>query len=130
MIPGLNEYVNTSLNRDYRGGVNRRDFFLFSVVILVLGLLALWKGAPTPWYSRLIAIYCVLNTYFLLFGFILYSDRLAAYSWTLAPLILATPFAEPRTGVGRVSTIAFTTAVVAIGFTIGPFAQMIGMKTY
>jgi hypothetical protein len=130
MIPGLNEYVNVSLNRDYLGGVNRRDFFLFSLVLLAFGLLALWKGAPPPWYSRLIAIYCALNTYFLLFGFILYSDRLAAYSWTLAPLILATPFAEPTTGMGRMRTIAFATAIVAFGFIVGPFGHMTGIKTY
>jgi hypothetical protein len=130
MIPGLNDYVNVSLNRDYLGGVNRRDFFLFSFVILAFGLFVLWKGAPTPWYSRLVAIYCALNTYFLLFGFILYSDRLAAYSWTLAPLILATPFAEPRTGMARMRTIVFVAAVVVFGFTVGPFAQMTGIKTY
>jgi len=130
LVPGLTGYVDVSLNRDYLGGVNRRDFFVFSLAILIVGLVAVWKGAPTPWYPRLVVLYCAVNTYFLLFGFINFSDRLAAYSWTLAPLVLATPFAYPRTTFGRIGTLIFLTGVLAIGFVIGPFPQMTGVKLY
>jgi hypothetical protein len=129
-IPGLNEYVDPSLNPGYTGGVNRLDFFVYSLVILAVGLIVVWRGAPTPWYPRLMIFYATLNLYFLLFGFILYSDRLAAYSWTLAPLVLAVPFAYPKSTLGRVGTVAFLAAVIAFGFVIGPFQQMTGIKAY
>ena len=130
MVPGLNNYVDVSLNRDYTGGVNRRDFLLFSLGIMVIGLLTVWKFSPSPWYPRLMVFYCVLNTYFLLFGFILFSDRLAAYSWMLAPLILATPFAAPKSTIGRMETVGFVMVIIAFGFFVGPFAQMTGLKAY
>jgi len=100
------------------------------LAILIVGLVAVWRGAPTPWYARLVLFYCTLNTYFLLFGFIYFSDRLAAYSWTLAPLVLATPFAYPKAPVGRLLTVLFVIAVLAFGFTIGPFQQMTGIRSY
>jgi hypothetical protein len=130
LVPGLTNYVDASRNQDYLGGVNRRDFFLFSLAILIVGLFVVRKGAPTPWYPRLVVFYCILNTYFLLFGFINFSDRLAAYSWTLAPLVLATPFAYPKNTSGRLGTVAFLSGVLAFGFVIGPFQQMTGVRPY
>jgi hypothetical protein len=130
IIPGWNEYTDPNLNSAYTGGANRRDFLLFSLVILVIGLIAVGRGAPTPWYSRLMVFYLALNTIFLLFGFILYSDRIGAYSWTLAPLILATPFAYPKSRIGRIGTVAFLAAVIGYGFVRGPFLQMTGITSY
>jgi hypothetical protein len=130
IIPGLSDYTNPTLNQEYTGGVNRRDFLIFSLVILVVGLIAVRRGTPTPWYPRLMAFYVTLNIYFLLFGFILYSDRLAAYSWTLAPLVLATPFAYPKSTIGRIGTVGFVASAIAYGFVRGPFQQMTGITSY
>lgn len=129
-IPGLNDYTDPSLNPQYTGGVNRHDFLIFSFVILLVGLIAVRRGGPTPWYPQLMVFYVTLNMYFLLFGFILYSDRLAAYSWTLAPLVLVTPFAYPKSTKGRAGTIAFVVVVVAYGFVRGPFQQLAGLTPY
>lgn len=130
LVPGLTNYTDPSFADQYLGGVNRDDFLLFSLGILAVGLVAIWKGTPPDWYPRLIVFYCALNTYFLLFGFISFSDRVAAYSWTLAPLVLATPFANRRSRIGRLGTVAFVTVVIAFGFVIGPFSQMTGVKSY
>lgn len=130
MLPGMSHYTDPGLSAVYRGGVNRLDFFLFSLGILAVGLLAVRRGAPTPWYPQLVVLYCTLNVYFLIFGFIEYSDRIAAYSWTLAPLVVAIPFANPRSTMGRLATVGFLSAIMAYGFLMGPFLQMTGIKSY
>jgi hypothetical protein len=130
IIPGLTDYTDPSLNTTYTGGANRRDFLIFSLVVLVFGLIAVRRGAPTQWYPRLMVFYTTLNIYFLLFGFILFSDRLAAYSWTLAPLVLAIPFAYPKSTIGRMGTVGFVIAVIAYGFVRGPFPQMAGITSF
>ena len=129
-IPGMAAYTDLSVSATYAGGTNRIDFFLVSGAILLVGLFALRFATVPDWYSRAVVIYVLLNIYFLLFGFILYSDRIAVYSWSLIPLIVAVPVASPKSSVGRVISAVFVLGVVAVGTMYGPFLAMTGFESY
>lgn len=129
-IPQVASYTNGSLVYAYAGGVNRLDFFVYSFAVLSVGLLALRFGVTPSWYSKLVVIYVFLNIYFLLFGFISYSDRLAAYSWSLAPLIFATPFAAPSSVAARFVTAMFVGAVLVLGVFRGSFLSIVGLEPF
>lgn len=85
---------DTAIN--HYGGVNRKDFYFFSLFFLVVPFI-LRKYIILPKdnyaiYEKLLKIYISFNTVFLLLGFIAYSDRLAVYSWMLIPLLVSYPF--------------------------------------
>lgn len=129
-VPALDTYMSDELVATYTGGTNRIDFLAFSAVFLVVGVVAVRRASVPSWYPALVGAYALLNVYFLLFGFIAFSDRLAAYSWSLAPFVLAVPFLDPRSGTGHAVTVAFVAGVVAVGLATGPLAQMIGLAPY
>lgn len=73
----------------YYGSVNRLDFLLFSVFWIVLIYIMYKKTrVANDSFEQLLKIYMIFNTYFLLFGFIAYSDRLASFSWSLIPILV------------------------------------------
>ncbi|WP_447925734.1 EpsG family protein [Georgenia muralis] len=126
LFPIFDVYTNSGLHADrYTGGVNRWDFFAFSALILAAGLV-LRRCVRTPsWYDSLLVHYVFFNAYFLAFGFIYYSDRLAAYSWFLAPLILFAPLSRPTSGLARLTSVsAIVLAVCVVGFTFGSFDEL------
>ncbi|PFG15091.1 EpsG family protein [Bacillus sp. es.036] len=90
----ISSYSDGSLLNVYTGGVNRLDFFVFSMVFLLWGL---WIRRLLKYkvnfnmYNKLLKIYVMFNIYFLLLGFVTYSDRIAAFSWFLIPLLILLP---------------------------------------
>jgi len=84
-------YSQESIIERY-GPTNRFDFFIFNTFWLVLGLLAYkYLINKDAIYKLIISFYAILTSIFMILGFIAYSDRIAAYSWILIPLVLVYP---------------------------------------
>lgn len=91
-IEQVETYSNPDLAINYAGGTNRPIFWVFSAVPLGISYLATRTAKSLPsWYPQLFTAYVLLNCYFLLMGFVYFSDRLAAYSWSLIPLLICAP---------------------------------------
>lgn len=125
VAPRISAYSEAGLLAVYTGGVSRLDFLAFSAVFLIIGLLQSKYADVPPWYSQLLVAYCLFNMYLLLLGFIAYSDRLAAYSWYLAPLIIAAPAGSVGPVGRRARTVSVVAALVAVGFALGPFRHFL-----
>lgn len=97
LLGGFNSSVVDSYSTDkameyYVGGTNRVDFLIFSSLWIIIGILYLkYSSKNNESYRILVKAYVIFNTYFLLMGFVAFSDRLAAYSWFLAPLLIWEP---------------------------------------
>lgn len=74
------------------GAVNRIDFLVFTTVWIVLGI---WFNSKymndDVLYEWLVKSYIGFSIIYILFGFIGYSDRLAAYAWFFIPIIVFYP---------------------------------------
>ncbi len=74
------------------GSVNRMDFLMFTTIWVVWGLWWLKRLLSSDKvYEWIIKAYLSFSTIYILFGFIAFSDRLAAYAWSLIPLVLFYP---------------------------------------
>lgn len=88
----IETYSDPDMVLDYAGGANRLDFWVMSAVPLIFGYAALKRLSFLPeWYSGLVKSYVLLNCYYVMMGFLYFGDRLAAYSWSLTPLLMAVP---------------------------------------
>lgn len=93
----IQQYTSDSSLLRY-GEVNRLDFLLFSVFWFVFGLFFYKKYMRGDlFYELIIKAYAIYGSMFFLFGFISFSDRLAAYSWFLIPLLLFYPIIKMKT---------------------------------
>jgi hypothetical protein len=95
----LNAYSDISLLKVYTGGTNRLDFFAFGLFFIIIGLLFrkhITDLNELKSYDRLLKIYITFNTYFLLLGFVFYSDRIASYSWFLIPILIWYPILKSK----------------------------------
>lgn len=86
-------YSDPELEETYVGGTNRPSFWLFSAGPLLIAYGAVKRLEFLPeWYPKLVNAFILLNCYFLCMGFVYFSDRLAAYSWSLVPALVSIPF--------------------------------------
>ncbi|MGM0904266.1 MAG: EpsG family protein [Bacillota bacterium] len=104
-LTGLNQTLFGSLNSiylesytaditfgNYGGASNKITFLLFSIIGLIVGwLLQKYLARNSDSSVALLRVYLVFNSYFLLLGFIAFSDRIASYSWFLIPLMVWLP---------------------------------------
>lgn len=103
-------YSDPETVMEYTGGTNRLDFWILSVVPLIFGFVAVKRLRHIPgWYQGLLKAYLLLNSYYVLMGFLFFGDRLAAYSWSLSPLLIAVPFLNYE---GRGQTIVRSSIVI------------------
>ncbi|WP_245830289.1 EpsG family protein [Planococcus faecalis] len=91
----IQSYASSAALEHYGGEVNNLKFYAFSAFFLILGLI-LYKtikleSALKLTYLKIIKIYTALNCYFLLLGFVSFSDRIAIYSWFLIPILVLFP---------------------------------------
>lgn len=128
-VPAVDSYTGSAVTHQY-GGSNRLDFLAFSAVFLIAGLVLRKVTTVPSWYDTLLVVYAAANTYFLVFGFIAYADRLAAYSWYLAPLIVAVPLLGLRGRLGPLIVVLATAALVVVGLVRGPFAPLLGLAAW
>lgn len=111
-LPGVAEYTDASAYANY-GGLrgNRLDLMAASGAILLAAIILrrlVWQDTT---YDRLINAYILMNAIFLLLGFVAFSDRIAAYSWFLAPIMLWYPIANAAK-----PTLASGSLLLIIGF--------------
>ncbi|WP_457190820.1 EpsG family protein [Nocardioides sp. P5_E3] len=115
----LSQYADADVLKAYGGGVNRLDFLVLSV-ILVIGAMILARSAldAEPAEAErmhfLVNLLILWNAYFLCMGFLAYSDRFAAYSWLLFPLCAGRLVLSPSPGKGDLLKLAFVTAPIAL----------------
>lgn len=80
----------------FAGQTNYKKFLIFSAIFLFLFLLfykfITMDDVNKKRYLNLIKCYSIFNTYFLLFGFIAFSNRVASFSWFLIPVLFMYPF--------------------------------------
>jgi hypothetical protein len=91
LIPQIDVYTDASTILNYGGGTNRIEFFIFSFLGLALSFLLRNRLNNNNTYNLLLNAYILFNSYFLLLGFIAFSDRLASYSWFLLPILFWYP---------------------------------------
>ncbi|WP_209324183.1 EpsG family protein [Brevibacterium renqingii] len=88
----LATYTDPENAQLYTGGTNRLDFWILGFCVLVFGYVVLRKFDNLPvWYGHLFHTFILLNAYYLALGFVYYSDRIAAYSWSIVPLVVTVP---------------------------------------
>jgi hypothetical protein len=121
-IPKQQDYTASSLASVYTGGVNRLDFLAASAAMLGLFLLAQHLLDLPEWYARVLVAFTVFNAVFLLGGFVYYSDRLAAYSWYLAPLLAAAPIVSRPSAKSRTMGVMVAVAAGGLAVLSGPFS--------
>lgn len=77
------------------GEVNKINFLLFSLFFLLIALFLNAKSVLNSKvkenYIYIIKFYIAFNIFYLLFGFVAYSNRVSAYSWYLIPLLVMYP---------------------------------------
>ncbi len=124
-IEQVENYANPDLAANYAGGTNRPTFWILSAVPLAVGypVSRLMRGLPS-WYSTLLNTYILLNCYYLLLGFVYFSDRLAAYSWALIPVLIAVPFLSYAGRGGTMVRAALLAGFAAWGLYFGSFGVL------
>lgn len=95
-IPKIDQYTSAYQIAAYGGKLNRTDFLLFSLVWIAVGLFMYYFVNRSETYQRIIKAYVIFNTAFLLLGFVAHSDRIAAYSWFLIPLLIFYPIVQAK----------------------------------
>lgn len=91
----ISAYSSTTTLQNYGGGTNRLDFFIFSTFFVMLFIfIKKYTLNQDPHYSKLTNVYILFNIFFLALGFVAYTDRIAAYSWFLIPMLLIYPLSN------------------------------------
>jgi hypothetical protein len=89
----FSQYSGFRTVADYAGGVNRLDFFALSA-LLIVGVIFLRSrivsesAAEERTSQFLVCGFVLFNAIFLCLGFLAYSDRVAAYSWLMTPVVV------------------------------------------
>jgi hypothetical protein len=82
------KYISVESIKLYEGGINRTDFLIYSIIWICFGLIIRKYLLVKDNFLLLLNIYLLYNAIFLLVGFSAFSDRTAAYSWFLVPLMI------------------------------------------
>ncbi|MCE7602177.1 EpsG family protein [Vibrio fluvialis] len=83
----INAYVEYAAESGYRTGF-RLDFFLYSIVPLLIIKLTLWnRFVSNSYFRKILSCYIVLNSAATFLNFIPFSDRMYAYSWSIIPVL-------------------------------------------
>lgn len=106
----------------YLGGQGGRvDFLLASAAMVAAAMIGRRKMPTDARHARLVATFLVFNCAFLLVGFVAFSDRIAAYSWFLAPWLLWLPLTKVKDAAVPVLALV---AVLAFGVAAGTLTSV------
>ncbi|WP_343988021.1 EpsG family protein, partial [Terrabacter terrae] len=120
-IPKADYYLSSLAYEQYGSAGNRMKFMLVGAAVGVVGLIGLKVVANDAIYGRLLVVFLIFNTFYLALGFVAYSDRLASYSWFLAPLLVWYPLDRRFEHRWVATATASALAVLVGGFAMGPF---------
>lgn len=125
ITPEVDLYQSAAAFSTYGQTGIRLDF----LASLVAGLGAAWLARRLVHddrrdvYDRLIVVYLLFGSAFLLFGFVAFSDRLAAYAWFALPLLAWYPLSR-RTSAGL--PVVAVAVVTAAGVGLGTLTALAG----
>lgn len=89
------EYLNVG-DKGYRTGF-RIDFVIYSFMPILLGwYMMVKKGFKSVEFSFLLNVYLILNAVWLMCMYASYTNRIAAMSWAIIPVLLCYPFLSER----------------------------------
>lgn len=84
----VNAYIGSATDSNYRTGF-RLDFFLYSIIPLLIIRFTVWKSFTDNTYLKtILSCYIILNSAATFLNFIPFSDRMYAYSWSIIPILL------------------------------------------
>lgn len=112
------DLMSTSAYSNYGSTGNRIDFLIVSAVIALMGFVALRATGQDSDMESMLVCYLLLNSMFLAFGFVAYADRIASYSWMLAPIMLWTWCSRMRNSAAPAATYSVA-AIVGLTATSG-----------
>lgn len=84
----LLEYSSSDLV-EYFGEVNNLIFLIYNTIFLIIFYFYYSKNKNDNSFIYIYKIYIGFSLYFILFGFIAFSNRIAAYSWLIIPVVIA-----------------------------------------
>lgn len=119
-------YADPALAQSYAGGTNRPIFWVLSAGPLAFAYAARRRFSELPeWYSTLCNAFLLLNCYYLCLGFVYFSDRLAAYSWSTVPVLVALPFIRYAGRARAVVRLGLVVLFLGWGVYFGSFATLL-----
>lgn len=121
LIPNIDAYTGSWAMSEYGNKVNRIDFLVFSGFWIVVSTLFYQFVYRNDTYIKLIKIYVMFNSLFLLLGFVAYSDRIAINSWFLIPILVWYPIFKSN----RPLTI-LKYVVIIVSFVTGYITGVLG----
>lgn len=124
LVPAVQVFASSDTLDSYGDKVNRLDFLLVGVVLVVVALVGIRLVGDDPVYRRMVSAFLVLQCYFLVLGFVAFSDRIAAYSWFLAPALVWYPLLKSRTPRTVALSAVAMMAVLALGLASGTLVSM------
>lgn len=125
-IEQVETYSDPALAQSYAGGTNRPIFWMLSAGPLAFAYAAQKKFDSLPkWYPKLLNAFLLLNCYFLCLGFVYFSDRLAAYSWSIVPILVALPFLGWSGKGQRFVRLGLLVLFIGWGVYFGSFASLL-----
>lgn len=117
-------YADIATLQHFGGETNKINFLVFSAFFLFLSLFLARKIHMTDEkaevYNKIIKLYTLFNIYFLMFGFIAFSNRVAAFSWFLIPVLLWFPILNRKVHSPKLIFLS-TTITLVIGLTTSAF---------
>lgn len=126
-LEGLDKYSSRDAYASYGTDAVRLDFLAASALFLLVALVGVrYLGQDDPVQRRLLAAYVLFNSIFLLLGFVAFSDRLAAYSWFLVPLLVWYPLSARDSRNSVALSAGLTVAMLGVGLTYGPIVSLAG----
>ncbi|MBD8063398.1 EpsG family protein [Oceanitalea stevensii] len=125
-IDRLGAYADPDLARSYSGGTLRVEFWLFSLGMLVAIHFFAVRAPGERGATDLARYFVALNCMYLLLAHVYFSDRIAVYSWTLAPIALIPALIKGGRTLGdHLRVFSTLIAILAVGFLFGPFGEIL-----
>lgn len=125
-IEQVETYSDPVLAQSYAGGTNRPIFWVLCAGPLAFAYAAQKMLDSLPeWYPKLLNAFLLLNCYYLGLGFVYFGDRLAAYSWSLVPVLVALPLLGWSGKGRRIVRVGLLAVFTGWGVYFGSFASLL-----
>lgn len=127
-VGAINRYSSEGAYEAYGSAGLRWDFLAVSLAVFLLALvLGAGRDPERPLYLLSI-IYLAFNAIFLCGGFIAFSDRLVAYSWFIAPIMIWLAVSSEDRNVNELATVALLLGIALLatfGGTLDPIVEVL-----
>lgn len=120
MVPDEFDLYLDGESLEFYGGANKLRFLIFNSLFVGFFIYFFKYKAyeNSRIYQILLKVYLISSIYFLMFGFISYANRIAAYSWLVIPLLLGYIIYKSENYLFK---IVMLISIVFIGFIMGVY---------